>query len=394
MATLAATAVLLLVKQLSAKPVPQYPDRPCVEFNLPIEATAQSAIYDVPTIDDNISAMAFAVLRDTWDHQYLPVKNQTISATYDISVQLCVPPEGSKKDHLQVLTHGVAFDKRYWDSEINPSEYSYVENALKAGYSVLSYDRLGTGKSAKPNGYTEVSATLELEHLRIISEMARSGELMKRVPASNIDTAQSFKKIIHVGHSFGSILTTALLATYPDVSDGAVITGLIANNESTRLQLTSFDPEYPPTNNPKLFSEFTTGYFVQGTIGALQGGFFSTRRNESAGVGGFEPRLLEYGTSIRQPSAVSDWTTAGLLSAGPAPDFDGPIQFMIAEFDFVVCGGDCKGTYDEDLIKSLYPKATNIDFYIQEGTGHGLTMHKGANVGYKATLDWLDKNGL
>jgi pimeloyl-ACP methyl ester carboxylesterase len=387
-------AILLLAQHLRASPVHHQTTRPCVEFLLPIEATAQSAIYDVPQVNNDVEAMNFAVLRDTWDHQFEMVKNHTISGTQDISVQLCIPPNGSKKDHLQVATHGVAFDKRYWDAPINPSEYSYVENAMNAGYSILTYDRLGTGNSSKPDAYNTVSATLELEHLRIISEMAKSGELIKKVPSSDIDTSQSFSKVIHVGHSFGSILSLSLLATYPDASDGAVITGMIINNESTQLKLTTFGPEYPRTNDPQLYADFGSGYFIQNSRVTLQSGFFSTRENKTTGVGGFTPEALEYGFSVRQPSAVSDWTTPALLKIYPALEFAGPVQFVNAEFDYVVCGGDCKGTYDEDMIKMLYPKAMDVDFYVQEGTGHGLTLHKRADVGYKVSLDWLAKNGL
>lgn len=395
MAGLAVAAIFLLVTHLNASPVLQHPNnRPCVEFTLPIAATAQSAIFDVPQVNNNIEAMAFAVKRDTWSNKFALVKNQTISGTYDISMQLCMPPNGSKKDHLHVATHGVAFDKRYWDSKVDPSQYSYVENAMNAGYSVLTYDRLGTGKSEKPDAYTVVSATLELEMLREISEMARNGDLMKKISSTAIDTEQSFNKIIHVGHSFGSILTSALLATYPAVSDGAVITGYVINKYIDDLKLASFGGEYAPDCDPKLFGDFSSGYFVQNSMATLQSGFFSTFANATAGVGGFAPELLAYAFSIRQPSAVSDWTTPGLLDTAPALQFDGPVQFFLAEFDYVVCGGDCRGAYDESLIKQIYPKATDVDFYIQEGTGHGLTMHKGANKGYQVIYDWLEKNGL
>ena len=216
MAAIAFAAIALLAKHLTATPVSHAPshipsNRPCTEFMLPVEVTAHSAIFDVPQVNSNIDAVAFAVQRDTWSNQYQVVKNTTVSGTYDISVQLCVPPEGSKRDHLHVVTHGLVFDKRYWDAAINPSEYSYVENAMNAGYSVLTYDRLGTGKSDKPDVYTVVSAPLELEILREISEMARSGDIMRYVKSNCIDTDQTFNKLIHVGHSFGSSLTSAIL---------------------------------------------------------------------------------------------------------------------------------------------------------------------------------------
>ena len=67
---------------------------------------------------------------------------------------------------------------------------------------------------------------------------------------------------------------------------------------------------------------------------------------------------------------------------------------MLAEFDFLICDGDCRGAADMAVLETLYPNAKDIDVYIQEGTGHGLTMHRGAKKGYQVTLDWLDNNGL
>jgi hypothetical protein len=75
MAVIAIAAIALLAKHLNATPVPHHPphypsNRPCTEFMLPVEATAHSAIYDVPQVNNNIEAMAYAVQRDTWSNQY------------------------------------------------------------------------------------------------------------------------------------------------------------------------------------------------------------------------------------------------------------------------------------------------------------------------------------
>jgi pimeloyl-ACP methyl ester carboxylesterase len=36
-------------------------------------------------------------------------------------------------------------------------------------------------------------------------------------------------KIVHVAHSYGSVLSQALITKYPTISDGVVLTGMIAN---------------------------------------------------------------------------------------------------------------------------------------------------------------------
>ena len=400
-------AFYLLSKRLDAGPVPAPSStRPCVEFQLPVAVTAQNAEYDLIKFDTNRDATAFAVDIDTWsyaDYTQRLLRNFTVSDTFQISAQLCIPSHGTKKDHLQIATHGLAFDKRYWDATINPSEYSYVEAALAAGYSILTYDRLGTGLSDKPDAYTVVQAPLELEILRKITEMSRDGDLLKHLGSahnkttskSTLDTSGlSFNKVIHVGHSFGSFLTSALLSTYGNISDAAIITGYIPNPHFADLRWTTFGAEYAPLSNPKLFGDRSAGYLAVPTTSALQTGFFSTRANATEGVGGFDDEALDYAFSIAQTIAAAEIPSPSQLNLGPALGFNGFVQFVVAEYDFLVCRGDCSEALTVDQLKLLYPKAQQVDKYVQLGTGHGLTLHKGARSGYEVSLDWLNKNGL
>ena len=53
---------------------------------------------------------------DTWDGRPFPErieKNITFSKTFNIYAELCVPPNGQKKEMLQIATHGGGFDHRY-----------------------------------------------------------------------------------------------------------------------------------------------------------------------------------------------------------------------------------------------------------------------------------------
>ena len=67
---------------------------------------------------------------------------------------------------------------------------------------------------------------------------------------------------------------------------------------------------------------------------------------------------------------------------------------MSAGYDFLACRGDCYGFSSVEFLGALYSSASNIDLYLQPGTGHGLTLHKGARQGYQVTFDWLDGQGL
>lgn len=119
---------------------------------------------------------------------------------------------------------------RYWDVEVKPDEYSYVNAALNHGYSILTYDRLGTGNSTKADAYDIVQAGVEIEIVRGVTELARAGKL---VSSSNVvqstcnDTGALVNyvpsKVVHIGHSYGSFMTSGLLARYGNLSDGAIL---------------------------------------------------------------------------------------------------------------------------------------------------------------------------
>ena len=416
-------SVYALIRRTTASPYPGSSGTSgthhgaCVEFMLPVAVTAQNADYGILPVNDNIDAVQFAVDSDTWSAPppiERIIRNITVDDTFQISAYLCVPEHGNKKNYLQIATHGLIFDKRYWDVAINPAEYSYVKAAMDAGYSILTYDRLSTGKyvklvegfsktlkpmnpfpsamasseahflsetfadsptplsrSEKPDAYTVAQAPVELEILRAITEMSRNGELLKRTKASY--GALHFDKIIHVGHSFGSFLTAALLATYGTLSDAAVLTGYILANNTSPTSATGFAFQFAPENDPSRFGDLPSGYIVPDTASAVQTEFFSSKRDHKAGIGGFKPELLEYANNTKQPGTVGEFTSLTTLNFGPAPQFTGAVQFMAAEYDFPVCGGDCRD-YDLDLINLIYGNASDIDVYLQPGTGHGLTM--------------------
>jgi hypothetical protein len=62
----------------------------------------------------------------------------------------------------------------YWDPELKPESYSYVDAALGAGYSILIYDRLGTGQSEKPDAYDIVQGPPHIEILNQLIVLARA----------------------------------------------------------------------------------------------------------------------------------------------------------------------------------------------------------------------------
>lgn len=164
-AAILSTALLATARPPPGGPPHSYPpssggthDGQCTTFTLPVPVKATAIDFGSPPITNKYETTQWAVSGSTWStpsifeiYQSLPTVS--IDTTFDIHAQLCVPAGGAKKDILHLATHGLIFDSRYWDIPVDPEQYSYVFNALQAGYSILTYDRISTGLSDKPDGY-------------------------------------------------------------------------------------------------------------------------------------------------------------------------------------------------------------------------------------------------
>ncbi|KAM0261050.1 hypothetical protein ACHAQJ_002489 [Trichoderma viride] len=374
----------------------QRPHGYCKQLDIPIPVTVESAVYDIPRVDNDIEAVAWAVYdaTRTTDHGVGNIiKNTTTSGTFNIHAQLCVPKsiKNSKNNTLQIATHGVHYDSRYWDSKYKPENHSYVEAALKAGFSILTYDRLGVGQSDIPDAYTVVQAPLELEILRQLTLMARNGSLYDLASYAE-PSDPSFKglaiphKVVHIGHSFGSFLTSAFIAKYGPLSDGAIITGYLYTGILANAGSTSFSVEYAATGSPAF--NRPSGYVVAQRDG-IQNIFFGGNPKTA-----FTPELLDYGISIKQPVPIGEFASAFSLLGVPGPSFKAPVQFLLPEFDFYICRGDCRDLANITQINQTYPHATKIEVALQPNTGHALPLHNNATAGFGVMFDFFSRHGL
>ncbi|KAK3680792.1 hypothetical protein LTR37_021057 [Vermiconidia calcicola] len=357
----------------------------CQQFDLPITASAENSIFNLTHIEDNITARSWAIEEDTWSTPKGAeriTKNFTISGTYNIHVQLCQPYSNDNTDVIQIATHGGHYDSRYWDAELEPEEHSWVEASLRAGYPILTYDRLGAGQSDHPNAYKVVQAGLELEILRQLTVMLRNGTLQSAMGQGS----ESSTRVVHVGHSFGSFLTSAFIAIYPELSDAAIITGYVATEYLARVGYSPWAVQYAPTGEPPF--DRGPGYVLCQKAG-IQNIFFGGDPHTA-----FTKELLDYGDAIKQPVPVGELASGYKLAGLPGLNYTGPLHFMLPEFDFFVCAGDCKGVANTTTLQQSYPKASAIEFDIQPNTGHALPLHNNATAGFEVSFNFLKRNGF
>jgi hypothetical protein len=143
--------------------------RECQEYTIPVNVSATVFVPNFARIKDNFDVIdfGFSLARRDYKTAFVPFPGtRNVTVSYEISGTICSPVQSAGKNKTLLLaTHGLGYDRRYdssrsfatcrlirvryWDSEINTSDYSFVDFAIGRGYSVFFYDRLGTGKSSK-----------------------------------------------------------------------------------------------------------------------------------------------------------------------------------------------------------------------------------------------------
>ncbi|KAM0709876.1 hypothetical protein Q7P35_003919 [Cladosporium inversicolor] len=348
----------------------------CIDFNAPITVTAPSYIPSFTEFGshfDSVQFLADLTTRVT-EKTVSPFSGaDNVTVTFSIDASFCTEDGASSENQdVQILTHGVGFDKRYWDFGGQNSSYNYVRAAIDAGYATLHWSRPGTGNSSSANPYSILQADIQAAVLIEITKRFRSGDLHGDLPTPS-------GRVLHVGHSFGSIMSNVLIAKNPELSDGVILTGFSHNS--------SFPPGFPISTNfhlakenrPELWGNYSTGILTWADELTLQYNFLKHPY--------FEPEVLAAAEEIKAPFAVSEFLTLWIPSL-VAPDFTGPVLIITGDSDLAFCGGNCEGILEPAA--EAFPAPADFATYIQPDAGHGLNLHRNASAFYDVILDFLE----
>jgi pimeloyl-ACP methyl ester carboxylesterase len=227
----------------------------CESFFVPVTITAPSFQLAFPEFRNHYDSVLFVnelTARNASEAPSPIAGIVNITETFSISAKYCSPARRSGHSDVQVLSHGLGFDKSYWDFLGPESEYNYIKVATEYGYSTLSYDRLGNGLSEIVDPYSIQQAPIELAILAELTKKLRAGSLASCVPKAK-------GKVLHVGHSFGSDLSNALAAAYPTLSDGVAMTGYSAQALGFYGFATASLFHLAKENQPARFGDRSTG---------------------------------------------------------------------------------------------------------------------------------------
>jgi pimeloyl-ACP methyl ester carboxylesterase len=300
----------------------------------------------------------------------------TVSGTWNIYATLCTPTENSKPNGVQLLTHGVGFDNTYWDFA---EGYSYIDVAAKYGYASFSYDRLGVGKSAKPDPIKTIQGPLEVEIAHNLAGLLREGHFGD----------VKFQKVVGVGHSFGSIISNAITKRYPSALDAAILTGFSTDPSSQPLFLQALNLALANENQPLRYGLLNNGFLVSDTEISNQIGFFKAP--------GFPPANLKLAELTKGTVTFGELNSIAAVG-GSSPNYTNPVAVVNGINDLPFCGGNC--TYPQDQAKAVqpkyYPNVPESDFgsYLAPVAGHGLNFHYSATGAFEYIQKFLVEHKL
>ncbi|EEA21881.1 hypothetical protein TMatcc_008695 [Talaromyces marneffei ATCC 18224] len=349
----------------------------CQNYKIPLTVTSENFVYDMPYFADNYDVVDwisnFGSRTASVDYHPFSNTKQNQTASYTISATFCTPkdPEAAYKDTVLFATHGLNFDNRYWASEIQPDNYSFVDYAINRGYSIFYYDRLGVGASTKVSGYTnQLPIQIEIATQLIISIKSSkyTGSLGK--PDS----------LVVVGHSFGSAISAGTVAANPEICDALILTGFSYNGSNPVGFVEAAQLRIASSEDPR-WRKLDTGYLLPVDIYSNVNTFFKKPD--------YDLNVVRYADSIKQPLGLVEVLTGASSNLSPS-EFTGKAMVIAGQYDFIFCTGQC-----DDVIEypaaNVFAKAKDFKAISYPGAGHGLNFALNATGAYAEIFDFLEK---
>ena len=201
--------------------------------------------------------------------QYLPLTlyGQDVRMAY-----MDVPPAGQPNGRTIVLFHGMNFGGFYFAGPI--------ETLRNAGFRVVVPDQIGFGRSSKP----------------IIPYNFHDMALNSR----KLLTMLGIGKVMIVGHSMGGMLATRFAASFPDITERAVIYNQIGLK----------DPRY---DRPWGSADDAYKRSMAQTDDQRWGGFYANIRRYFPGPGAWKPEYEKYVRILYAPTLSGEWPRLAMV---------------------------------------------------------------------------------
>jgi len=272
---------------------------------------------------------------------------------------------------VQILLHGGTYDHTYWDWPNRPNKFSYVLAATARHYVTVNIDRLGYGRSSRPDG-SRLSFKLSAIAVNQVVQQIKSG-LLGFHPET----------IILNGHSMGGIIAEIVASNSADV-DAIIISGLTQTDPDSSIDHDDVDSSdgpkiqslfIPAKSDPK-FQDLTEAENYLTTAPSVRTSLF----HAPDAIDSENVRLEE---SMKDTMAVAEILAVQSDESSRA-DYSGRSLYVIGQFDAIAC-------QRQDCNEYLSGSTAH---YIVHGAGHSLNLSRYAKDFFDVTFDWLSREGF
>lgn len=340
------------------------PDRWCQDFNVPVEPLLGTQVY----------------------------------------LQYCTPPESQSNGTVIFMVHTSFHNHLGWDPP--RAEFSQVTAALKAGFTVVNIDRLGTGQSTlPPSQLVTIERVNQAIHQVVIK--LRNGSL----------TGKAHSSIVWLGSSFGASYSWQHAGLYPHDFDGFVLNGVQHRSKVSWAEFALGGEAIISVCDDPVFSQRISdcGYLID-AIG-FKGPLYYDEPNAAPGMlsgPDWEVNVLrdvasQYLVAASAPFlgilVYPDPTKPGGLGVqaipvdpltSPSQNLRKPTLLVVGENDPIFCGGPEGYVCDEPTILAFeapyYANAPVFDVFVPLDTGHPINLHLNAASSMDVQHEWVLDN--
>ena len=319
----------------------------CLAFALSAQDPPQrEALPSAPT-DIKPGSITYEDLEYPYPVQYMPLTlyGQEVRMAY-----MDVPPAGQPNGRTVVLLHGMNFGGFYFSGPI--------EVLRKEGFHVVVPDQIGFGRSSKP----------------IIPYNFHDMALNTRKLLQSL----GISKAVIIGHSMGGMLTARFAASYPDLTERAVIYNPIG--------LT--DPRY---QQPWRSADDAYKRTMSMTHDQLYQAFYANIRRYFPTPGSWKPEYEKYVRILYAPTLSGDWPRLAMVrSIYQQITYLDPVYYDWAKIKVrtLVLGGDKDTPNFPEQAKHIADTIPNGELALLPNLGH-VPHLEAPDVFYAALLEFL-----